>query len=416
VISREEAAALDAEDPLAALRGEFVIEPGGPIYLDGNSLGRLPRATERRLSQVVSEEWARGLVRSWDQWIDLPASIGDELGAAFLGAAPGEVLIADSTSVNLFKLASAVLATRSGAIVVDRNEFPSDRYVLEGVAHANEAELRWLESDPVDGPAVGDLRRALEGGGVALVVLSLVGYRSAAWADVAALTDTAHGAGALILWDCSHAVGSVPIELDASGADLAVGCTYKYLNAGPGSPAFLYVRAEHQSTLRQPIWGWFGQADQFGMGSAYAPEAGIGQHGVGSPPMLGVAAVASGIDVLRRAGGIAPLRSKAVALTSLVVELHDEWLAPLGFSLGSPRDPARRGAHVSLRHPKAWPITQALRAEGVIADFRGPDCVRIGPAPAYTRFVDVWDAMAILRDLVVAARHDDYSEAMGRVT
>ncbi len=414
MISREDAAALDGEDRLGSLRDEFVIEPDGPIYLDGNSLGRLPRATQARLSKLVAEEWGLGLVRSWDDWIDLPTTVGDKLGAAFLGAAPGQVLIADSTSLNLYKLASAALAARPGAIALDGYEFPSDRYVLEGLAQAHGVELRWFAGHPPDGPSVDDVAGALAQGGVRLVVLSMVSFGSGAWADVEAITEAAHDAGALILWDCSHAVGSVPIELDASGADLAVGCTYKYLNAGPGSPAFLYVRADHQPTMRQPIWGWFGQADQFGMGDRYAPAAGIGQHGVGSPPMLGVAAVDTGIDVLAR-GGIDALRTKAVALTSLVVDLHDEWMAPLGFELGSPRDPDRRGAHVSLRHADAWRITQALRAEGVIGDFRG-DGVRLGPAPAYTRFVDVWDGMARLRDLVAARRHLAYGVETGRVT
>jgi kynureninase len=401
VISREEAAALDADDPLATLRDEFVIEPDGPIYLDGNSLGRLPRSTEQRLALLVSSGWGHGLVRSWDDWVDLPAAVGDRLGEAFLGAAAGQVLIADSTSVNLYKLASAVLHARPGAIAVDRDEFPSDRYVLQGLAEQHGTELRWFAGDPALGPTVSDLATALAGGGVSLVVLSLVGYRSAAWPDVDAITDAAHDAGALILWDCSHAVGSVPIELDDSGADLAVGCTYKYLNAGPGSPAFLYVRAEHQATLRQPIWGWFGQGDQFAMGQGYAPAAGIRQFGVGSPPIPGVVAVDQGIDVLARAG-IDALRAKSTALTSMLIELAEDVLLPCGLTLGSPRDAEHRGGHVSLRRADAEELVARLLEAGVVTDFRAPDSIRLAPVAASTRYVDVWDGVDALRQIASA--------------
>lgn len=396
MLTREQAAKLDDEDPLAALRDDFVIDDGGPIYLDGNSLGRLPRATVTRLAELVEQEWGTALVQSWDHWIDLPTEVGDRLGASFLGAAAGQVLVADSTTVNLYKLVAAAVDARAGAIVADRNDFPSDRYVVEGVAATKGRELRWMASDPVDGPTLDDVADAVRGRDVAVVVLSLVGYRSSAWAAARGIADVVRSAGAFMLWDCSHAVGAVPIALDADGTDLAVGCTYKYLNGGPGSPAFLYVRREHQAALRQPVWGWFAQRDQFAMGPHHDPVDGIGRFGVGTPPIPGLVAVDVGIEVLLRAG-IGALRAKSVALTEAVVELSDDWLAPLGFTVGSPRDPARRGGHVSLRHPDAESLVAVLRDAGVVADFRAPDSIRVAPVAAYTRFVDAWDGLDRLR-------------------
>ncbi|MDQ6795039.1 MAG: aminotransferase class V-fold PLP-dependent enzyme, partial [Chloroflexota bacterium] len=286
-VDRAKAAALDAADPLRAFRDRFVGRDPDLIYLDGNSLGPLPRATAERLARVVRDEWGRELVRAWNHWLELPGQVGDALARDILGARPGEVILSDSTTVNLYKLAAAALDARPGrrTILADRNDFPTDRYVLEGLAEARGLELRWLEADPVEGPQPTDVASVLDEG-VALLVLSLVNYRSAALADLPAITALAHDAGALALWDLSHAAGSVPVGLKAGGADLAVGCTYKYLDAGPGAPAFLYVREELQATLRNPIQGWFGQRDQFAMGQGYRPVAGIGAWLTGTPTIL----------------------------------------------------------------------------------------------------------------------------------
>jgi kynureninase len=398
-IEREHAQALDAADPLAAFRDRFVHEDGDRLYVDGNSLGRLPREAAGALAARV-EEWGARLVTAWADWIDLPLEVGDLL-APLLGARPGEVLVADSTTVNLYKLARAALDVREGAIVGRLDDFPTDRYVLQGL----DRELRLVE----------DVRDALEPP-VALVCLSHVDYRTGALEDLAGVTEAARDAGALTLWDLSHSAGAVPVELRAAGADLAVGCTYKYLNAGPGAPAFLYVRAELQERLRSPIQGWFGQREQFAMGPAYEPVEGIGRFLAGTPPVLGLAAVEAGARLLAEAG-IERLREKSVALTSLVVALHDAWLAPLGFELGTPREPERRGAHVSLRHPEAWPICRALiERANVVPDFRRPDAIRYGLPPVYTRFVDVWDAVDRLRRLVEAGVHREVDAGPARVT
>jgi kynureninase len=371
--------------------------------VDGNSLGRLPRETPRRLAARV-EEWGSRLVTAWPDWIDLPLEVGDAL-APVVGAQPGEVLVGDSTTVNLYKLAHAALDVRDGAIVARADDFPTDRYVLQGLAAARARELRLVE----------DVAAALAPP-VALVCLSHVDYRTGTLEDMAEVTAATHRAGALALWDLSHSAGAVPVELSASGADLAVGCTYKYLNAGPGSPAFLYVRSELQPTLRSPIWGWFAQREQFLMGPEYDPVDGIGRFLAGTPSILGLTAVAEGARLIAEAG-VAQLRDKSVALTSLVVALHDAWLAPLGFELGTPRAPARRGAHVSLRHPDAWRICLALieRAD-VVPDFRRPDSIRYGLPPIYTRYVDAWDAVDRLRRLVEDEVHLQVEAGTARVT
>jgi kynureninase len=402
-LTRDEAAALDAADPLAPFRERFVLDGGDRIYVDGNSLGRLPRETPARIAARV-EEWGERLVTAWPDWIDLPLEVGDAL-APVVGARPGEVLVADSTTVNLYKLAHAALDGRDGAIVARADDFPTDRYVLQGVAAARGRELRLVD----------DVTAALQQP-VALVCLSHVDYRTGRLEDLPAITAAARAAGALTLWDLSHSAGAVPVELHASGAELAVGCTYKYLNAGPGSPVFLYVRAELQPQLRSPIQGWFAQRDQFLMGPEYDPVDGIGRFLAGTPSILGLAAVEAGARLVAEAG-IERLREKSVALTSLVVDLHDAWLAPLGFELGTPRDPSARGSHVSLRHPDGWRICRALiERANVIPDFRRPDSIRFGLPPIYTRFVDAWDAVDRLRDLVDNEVHLEVEAGAARVT
>ncbi len=415
---RSAAERLDRDDPLAHLREQFVIDEPDLLYLDGNSLGRLPRRSVARLRTVVEHEWGRRLIRSWNErWMDLPARAGDLIGERLAGAAPGQVVVSDSTSVNLYKLAAAAIDARPGRdlIVSDRHNFPSDRYVLEGLAAARAMELRLVEFDELRGATAEAVAR-VTGERTALLSLSHVDYRSGAIADMAAINVVAHRAGALTLWDLCHSVGAVPVELDASGTDLAVGCTYKYLNAGPGAPAFLYVRREHQARLRQPIWGWYGQRDQFAMAQGYDPLPGVSRFLVGTPFVPGVALVEEGAALLAEAG-IERLRAKGTALTELVIELHDAWLAPLGFTLASPRDATVRGAHVSLAHPEGYRICRALvERAGVVPDFRPPDRIRLGPAPVATRFVDVWDAMDRLRRVVADRLHLSVDSSRTRVT
>ena len=413
---RARAAELDAADPLAAFRDRFALGGEPLIYLDGNSLGPLPLATRARIAAVVSDEWGSGLVRSWRDWIELPAQAGDLIGAQLIGAAPGQVLVCDSTTVNLYKLACAALDARPGrsVIVTDDDNFPTDRYVLAGIAAQRGCELRMISTDLDSGLSAAAVRAAADER-TALVCLSHVAYRSGALADMAAITEVAHQAGALVLWDLCHSVGAVPVELDASGADLAVGCTYKYLNAGPGAPAFLYVRRDLQAGLRQPVWGWFGQREQFAMGPDYDPAPGISSFLTGTPQIIGTAAVQEGAALLAEAG-IGRLRAKGTALTSFLIELADEWLTPLGFTLASPRDSASRGSHVTLRHEHAWQLSQALIRAGVIADYRTPERIRLGPVPIITRFTDVWDAVQRLRKITAERSYADIDARPARVT
>jgi kynureninase len=416
-LSRDAALARDAGDPLASYVDRFVLTDPDLVYLDGNSLGRLPKPTVDRMRRTVEHEWGDGLIRSWSQWMDLPVTVGDLIGSALLGAAPGQVSVSDSTSVNLYKLAAAALDARPGrrVIVTDDDNFPTDRYVLQGLAEQRGLDLRLVHTDIDEGISYGAVADAVRDD-VALLCLSHVAYRSGALADMAALSALAHDAGALVLWDLSHAAGSVPVLLDADGADLAVGCTYKYLCGGPGAPAFLYVRRELQRALRSPIQGWFAQRDQFTMAGAFDPVETIGRFLVGSPPILQIAAVEEGARLLAEAG-IDALRAKGVALTSYLIELADAWLAPLGFRVACPRDPARRGSHVSLHHPQAWQISQALIAKaGVVPDYRTPERLRLGPAPLSTRYVDVWEGLDRLRRLVESGAHEEFSAEPARVT
>jgi kynureninase len=394
---------LDAGDPLRAFRDRFAPSPDDPIYLDGNSLGRLPAQTPRRLEEVVRAGWGGRMIRGWSEgWLELPQRIGDLIGGELLGAAPGQVVVADSTTVCLYKLASAALAARPGRteVVTDRDNFPTDRYVLESLARARGLTIRWIEADPGNGPGPDDVA-AVTGPQTALVALSHVAYRSAFVLDMAAITRVAHDAGALALWDLCHSVGALPVALDADGADLAVGCTYKYLNGGPGAPAFLFVRGEHQATLRQPIWGWLGRRDPFEMAQGFRPADGIGGMLSGTPPVLALTAVQSGVELVVEAG-IDAIRSKAIALTEFAIALADRWLGPLGVTIGSPRDSARRGAHVALVHPAARDLSRSLLERGVIVDFRTPDALRVGLSPLSTSFADVHNGLAALRELLPA--------------
>jgi len=398
-LDRTYAEKLDAADPLACYRERFLFTDPALIYLNGNSLGALPRATLERMETVYREEWGTALARSWDHWVDLPAQAGDVV-AGLIGAAPGQVIVTDNTTVNLYKLAAAALDARPGrrVIVTDHDNFPSDRYVMAGLAAQRGAELRMLDTD-IDQGVSPDLVRAAVDEDTALVSLSHVAYRSGALADMPAITAIAHRSGALMLWDLCHSVGAVPVHLDGCDVDLAVGCTYKYLNAGPGAPAFAYVAARLRETLRQPIWGWFSQRDQFAMGPGYDPAPGMAKFMTGTPSIPGTAAVQEGARLLLEAG-LEPMRAKSTRLTAYLIELADAWLVPLGCAIATPREASRRGGHVSFCHPEAERIVARLAEQGVITDYRTPDRFRLGLPALTTRFTDVWDAAQAARALL----------------
>ncbi len=400
-LDRASALDRDASDPLRAFRDRFVFADDGVIYLDGNSLGRLPRETPTRVAELIEQNWGERLIRAWTEgWLELPLEIGDRIGEALLGAAKGQVAIADSTTVCFYKLASAALQARPDRteIVTDRDNFPTDRYVLESLAARNGMRIRWVEADPHRGPEP-DQVKELIGAQTALVTFTHVSYRSAFVLDMGSTTRLAHDAGALMLWDLSHSIGAVPVQLDAEDVDLAVGCTYKYLNGGPGAPAFLYVARRLQEELRQPIWGWLGRQDPFEMAPGYEPAEGITAMLSGTPPVIALAAVSAGADLVIEAG-IDGIRRKAMQLTDYAIAVTDELLAPLGVSVGSPRDAIRRGAHVALVHPDARALSTRLIDGGVIVDFRTPDVIRLGLSPLTTSFADVWDGLSRLREIL----------------
>ncbi len=380
--------ALDHADPLSGYLDRFVPSEGLVAYLDGNSLGRPLAASVDRVADFLVREWGGRLIRGWDDdWLELPFVIGDELGRVALGAAAGQVFIGDSTSVLLYKLARAALAASPGRteIVLSRQDFPTDRYVLEGIAHDLGLSIVWLDAEAEGGVTPAQLAGAV-GPSTALVVLSHVAYRSAYIAEGAELTRIAHDAGAFILWDLSHSAGAVPVDLDAWGANLAVGCGYKYLNGGPGAPAFAYVRRDLQSELRQPIQGWLGSRAPFEMGEGYEPADGIRRFQTGTPPIVGMLAMRDMIALLDEAGTDA-VRAKSEQLTAFAIELTDELLPEA--RLASPRDPERRGSHVTLDHPGFAEIVPRLWREGVIPDSRRPDGIRLGLSPLSTSFAEV---------------------------
>ena len=392
--TREQALALDAADPIGRCRDGFLL-PGDLIYLDGNSLGPPPRRALERVLEVLRGEWGGELIRGWTSrgWIDLPARVATAI-APLVGAAPDELMVADSISVNLYKLLAAALELRPGrrVIVSEVDNFPTDLYVAQGLAEllGGRCELRLVER--------ARLAEALDRE-VAVLMLTHVDFRSGEMHDMAAWTEAAHAAGALVLWDLAHSAGAMPVDLDGCGADLAVGCGYKYLNGGPGAPAFSFVAGRHHGDLRSPLWGWMGHAAPFEFATSYQPAPGVARLLVGTPPILSLAALECGVESVAEIG-IPQLRAKSVALTELFIGLVDRDCGGHGLELGSPRDPARRGSQVALRHPEGYAVMQALIAAGVIGDFRPPDLLRFGFAPAYVRFVDVWDAVARLRGIL----------------
>ncbi len=398
--TRAEAVEADRLDPLASFRSEFLINAAGPIYLDGNSLGRQPRATAKAVHDLL-DEWQHELVSGWERWVGLPTAVGDRVGE-LIGAAPGQVVVSDSTTVNLYKLAVAAIDAGPGrpAIVGDANDFPTVRYVLQGIAARHGLQLRLLATDPVEGLGVETMAEALDHD-VGLVCLSGVNYRSGAVVDMEAVNEAAHMVGALTLWDLSHGAGAVPVHLDATGADLAVGCGYKYLNGGPGAPSWLYVRASLHSSLRPPVWGWWGQEDQFAMGEAYEPVASIGRFQPGTPAIAGIVALDAGIAPLL-AAGLPALWAKTKRLVSLLADRAQEVLAPLGARSASPSNPARRGGHFAISHPDAWAATRALIDGGlVVPDFRAPAVIRLAPVALYTTYAEAWDAIGHIAGVLV---------------
>ena len=392
---------LDEDDVLAEYRTEFVIDDEALIYFDGNSLGRLPKTTVGRIQEVLGVEWGSRLIRSWrESWMEMPTRIGDLIGIGLLGAAPGETVISDNTTVSLYKAISAALDARPDrrTVVIERDNFPTDRYIVESLARQRGLDIRWIDEGGPDGLTVDGVRDVLDDT-VAVLVISQIDYRSAAILDMAGFTTVAHNVGALTVWDLCHSVGAIPIDVHEANVDIAVGCTYKYLNSGPGAPAFTFVNHARQSELAQPIWGWWGRADMFDMAQGYLAETNIRAWLTGTPGILSMAAVESGVGMVIDAG-IEQIRRKSMALTSMAISLYDGWLAELGVGLASPRDPARRGSHVTLTHPDAARLAEDLAAKGVIPDFRRPDGIRIGLSPLTTRFVDVYDGLSVLRDLL----------------
>ncbi|HLR45703.1 MAG TPA: kynureninase [Deinococcales bacterium] len=407
----------DENHPLAAFRERFFLPDPELVYLDGNSLGRLPQATRTLLRDLVDRQWGEQLIRSWNEgWFEAAERLGNKL-SPLLGAAPGQTIFANSTSVNLYKLVLAALQRQAPrrTIVSDSLNFPSDLYIMQGAADLHGAELRTV-------PPAGDGRfpdedaiAAAVDDGTALLVLTHVAFKSGWQYDMRRLTEAAHAHGALVLWDLSHSVGAVPLELDACGVDLAVGCSYKYVNGGPGAPAFLYVSEKLRDELRSPIQGWFGQADPFAFGLDYEPAPGVRRFTAGTPPLLSLLAVEPGLDLLLEAG-MDRIRDVSVQLTSYLLELAEARLGPLGFTIGTPHDPARRGSHVSVHHPDGYRIAQALIRAGIIPDFRAPDGIRLGIAPLYTGFLDVWRAVDAMVDISGSGAHLELPQQTGGVT
>jgi kynureninase len=414
---------LDAQDELADFRDRFVIQDPDLIYLDGNSLGRLPKDTVSHLKRLIEYDWGDRLIRSWNEgWIHSPTELGGKI-AQLIGAQPDEVLVTEGTSSNLFKLAVAALRARPGrsGILSDVFNFPSDLYILQGIIDlfGGQHHLDLVSSrDNIEiNPA--DLLTKL-GGDTALLSLTHVAFKSAFMYDMPQVTRQAHDVGALMLWDLSHSVGAVPLDLNRWDVDLAVGCTYKFLNGGPGAPAFLFVRKDLQSKLVPPIWGWFATRSPFDFELDFQAADDISRYGVGTPPMLSLKAIEPAVD-LHLSAGMERLRSKSIRQTTYLLDLAQAWLLPLGFQVGTPLDPDRRGSHVSLRHPEAYRISQAMihappPAQRVIPDFRAPDNIRLGIAPIYTTFAEIHQAIARMRTIVVECEFEAYSETRAVVT
>jgi kynureninase len=422
VTDRTYALELDKNDPLAEYRSKFVITDPNLCYLDGNSLGRLPHATVKAVSDFLSQEWGKEVVTGWSHWIDEAQVAGDLLGRAALGAGPGQVLVCDTTSVNFYQLCLAAINARPGrkTIITDAANFPTDRYILEGITR--QLSLNLVIIDNEDSAIAENERITAEilekymSEDVAIVTLEVIQYRSGARSDIQSITDLARSYGALVVWDASHAAGAIEMNFDANGVDLAVGCTYKYGNSGPGSPAWLYVNKRVQGELQVPIQGWFANEDQFGMGPHFEKAEGIRGFQIASPSIIGIRSVQIAFAMIDEVG-IDAIASKAAIGTQMMIDLYDEWLAPLGYTLLTSRNPKERGGHISIGHPDAAKICVALRKlANVIPDYRTPDTIRLAIAPLPTSYVEVWDGFQRIRDLTESRQYEEIEGSDSRVT
>jgi kynureninase len=428
-LERETALALDKADELASFRNEFFIKDENLCYLDGNSLGRLPKKTIDSVNHFLTEEWGTELVDGWSHWIDEAQPAGDLLGRATLGAAAGQVLVCDTTSVNLYQLCVAAIKARPGrkTIIVDSANFPTDRFIVQGIAEQFGLNLITLDTDGSGGPGAvkvasenelvtPEILAPLLSEDVAMVTLQVVNYRSGARQDIKAITDLVRSFGGLVVWDASHAGGSVEMDFDSNGVDLAVGCTYKYGNSGPGSPAWLYVRKDLQAKLQVPIQGWFAQDNQFEMGPFFEKNQAIRGFQIASPSIIGIRGVQTSYEMIERAG-INRIAQKAAIGTELMIALFDAWLAPLGFELLTPRDASRRGGHITIGHPEAKRIAAALREFAqVVPDYRMPNSIRLAISPLPTSYTEVFDGFTRIRDSVERKDYEMIKETGNRVT
>ena len=422
VTDREYALELDKNDPLAHFKSQFVVSDPEMCYLDGNSLGRIPKATITAINDFMVKEWGPEVVTGWGHWVDEAQPTGDLLGAAALGAGPGQVLVCDTTSVNFYQLCLAAIHARPGrkTIITDAANFPTDRYILDGIAKQFGLKLVIIENED---PAIAVHERITTevlapylNDDVALVTLEVIQYRSGARSDIKSITDQVRAIGALVVWDASHAVGAIELNLDANGVDLCVGCTYKYGNSGPGSPAWLYVSKRVQNELQVPIQGWFAQDAQFEMGPVFERAQNIRGFQIASPSLMGIRCVQTAFSMIKEAG-IDAIAHKAAVGTAMMIELYDAWLAPLGIELNTSRDPKERGGHISLVHPDAAQICIALRQiSNVIPDYRTPNSIRLAISPLPTSYVEVWDGFARMRDLVASGEYKTIKEGGSRVT
>ena len=419
---REYALNLDKKDPLAHFKSQFVISDPEMCYLDGNSLGRLPKSTITAINDFMTKEWGPEVVTGWSHWVDAAQSTGDLLGEAALGAGNGQVLVCDTTSVNFYQLCLAAIRARPGrkTIITDAANFPTDRYILAGIAQQFGMNLVIIDNEDA---AIAQHERITTqvlapylNDDVALVTLEVIQYRSGARTDIKSITDQVRAIGGLVLWDASHAVGAIELELDDNGVDLCVGCTYKYGNSGPGSPAWLYVSLRIQSELSVPIQGWFAQEAQFEMGPVFERSHTIRGFQIASPSLMGIRCVQTAFEIIREAG-IDAIAHKAAIGTQLMIDLYDAWLAPLGFELNTSRNAKERGGHISLVHADAAQICIALRQiSNVIPDYRTPNSIRLAISPLPTSYVEVWDGFDRMRDLVASGRYKQVQESGSRVT
>jgi kynureninase len=422
VTDRQYALELDKNDPLARFKSQFVISDPEMCYLDGNSLGRLPKATVTAINDFMTKEWGPEVVTGWSHWVDEAQPTGDLLGEAALGAGPGQVLVCDTTSVNFYQLCLAAIHARPGrkTIITDAANFPTDRYILDGIAQQFGLNLVIIDNED---PAIAQHERITTevlapylNDDVALVTLEVIQYRSGARTDLKSITDQVRAIGALVVWDASHAVGAIELNLDANGVDLCVGCTYKYGNSGPGSPAWLYVSKRVQKELQVPIQGWFAQDAQFEMGPVFERSQTIRGFQIASPSLMGIRCVQTAFAMIKEAG-IGAIAHKAAVGTQMMIDLYDAWLAPLGIELNTSRDAKERGGHISLVHPDAAQICVAMRTiSNVIPDYRTPNSIRLAISPLPTSYVEIWDGLARMRDLVASGRYKEAVEGGSRVT